>query len=458
MTISGYEYVMCKSSQSVQWSGFSGQISFTFKTPARKWCRGRECFMAVKPRIVYNDGTNQIPMKKIDNCCTPYISKNPCSVLFSTGKCLVNDKLISNMNELSSTNTLFKTIFDTKAMQDTVESTCPILPQSIAEDRLTYASRNQVMFDKVNEHTLTWSLPFPLFQSNAAIPPHTKVQMDLNVNPNWIYEIINCVGKFPAGGIVPLVNGGNTVANSIGVGIDDITIWLYMVTEVAPVNMVKEIPLKQYFSQIHPINSTNDCFTLTLPNGGRNVTHILACFLQTKRGVAPVVGSVKGSSNDFSSGYAGDTGGATGESNTYESKITNDAVTNLKSLRFQTADRVFPNPDYLLDLSVPVTPVNNTIYDCGDLARSFTDFLNHSQSKFDRSGNILSIQQYIREPIFCYRTDSESTSYNETLLVNISLGTGYTAGTSQLLVVALYDETLRLHFDTEKIINVELIS
>ena len=100
--------------------------------------------------------------------------------------------------------------------------------------------------------------------------------MDFNVNPNWIYEILSCVGKFPAGGVVPLVNGANTVANSIGVGIDDITIWLYMITEAAPVNMVKEIPLKQYFSQIHPINSTNDCFTLTLPNGGRNITHIMA--------------------------------------------------------------------------------------------------------------------------------------------------------------------------------------
>ncbi|MEI6188358.1 MAG: hypothetical protein WCP46_07705, partial [Alphaproteobacteria bacterium] len=291
---------MCKSSQSVQWSGFSGQISFTFKTPARKWCRGRECFMAVKPRIIYNDGTNQLPMTKITNCGTPYIVKNPCSVLFSTGKCLVNDKLISNMNELSATNTLFKTIFDTKAMQDTVESTCPIYPQSIAEDRLTYASKNQVMFDKVNEQTLTWALPFPLFQSNSAIPPHSKIQMDFNVNPNWIYEILSCVGKFPAGGIVPLVNGANTVANSIGVGIDDITIWLYMITEAAPVNMVKEIPLKQYFSQIHPINSTNDCFTLTLPNGGRNITHIMACFLQTKRGVATALGlGTKASSNDF---------------------------------------------------------------------------------------------------------------------------------------------------------------
>ena len=36
--------------------------------------------------------------------------------------------------------------------------------------------------------------------------------------------------------------------------------------------------------------------------------------------------------------------------------------------------------------------------------------------------------------------------------------TGYKAGSSQLLIVALYDETLRLTFDSEKITTVELIS
>ena len=47
----------------------------------------------------------------------------------------------------------------------------------------------------------------------------------------------------PAGGILPLVNGQNTVANNIGVVIDDITISLYYFVEEAPVNIVKEIPL-----------------------------------------------------------------------------------------------------------------------------------------------------------------------------------------------------------------------
>ena len=128
----GYEYVICKSSQSVQWSGnFTGQIPFTLKTPNRKWCKPRECYLAVKLRVDQLDGAgNHTPLKPFSGAngnftCFPYLSKNPVSTLFTTGKVLVNDKLISNMNELSATNTLFKTIYETRSMQETIESTNP---------------------------------------------------------------------------------------------------------------------------------------------------------------------------------------------------------------------------------------------------------------------------------------------------------------------------------------------
>jgi len=133
----GYEYVICKSSQSVQWSGnFTGQIPFIFKTPTGKWCKPRECYLAVKLRVDQLDGSgNHTPLKPISDgngnfTCYPYISKNPVSTLFTTAKCLVNDKLISNMNEVPATNTLFRSIYDTRSMQETIESTNPIIPQS----------------------------------------------------------------------------------------------------------------------------------------------------------------------------------------------------------------------------------------------------------------------------------------------------------------------------------------
>ena len=82
MPPTAYEYVICKSSQSVQWSGkFTGQIPFVFKTPTNKWCKPRECYMAVKLRTTYRDGNgNQTPLKPIADAsgnfiCYPYLSK-----------------------------------------------------------------------------------------------------------------------------------------------------------------------------------------------------------------------------------------------------------------------------------------------------------------------------------------------------------------------------------------------
>ena len=41
-------------------------------------------------------------------------------------------------------------------------------------------------------------------------------------------------------------------------------LWTYIVHEQTPINMVKEIRLKQFFSQVHTISSSNENFILTL--------------------------------------------------------------------------------------------------------------------------------------------------------------------------------------------------
>ena len=115
-------------------------------------------------------------------------------------------------------------------------------------------------------------------------------------------------------------------------------------------------------------------------------------------------------------------------------------------------DKTYPNPDYCLNFSSALSD------NCQDVSRLFYDFINNSGSKFDRSGNIVSIQEFINEPMLCYRVNSDATTYNETLQVYINMfegdscvTNGYRTGTSQLLVVAMYDETLRLTFDSEKL-------
>ena len=136
---------------------------------------------------------------------------------------------------------------------------------------------------------------------------------------------------------------------------------------------------------------------------------------------------------------------------THEVKVINDATTNLQIIRF-TLDKSYPNPDY--DMNFSTANSDN----CRDVSRPFYDFIENADAKFDRSGNVAGIQEWIYEPIFCFKVNTDATTYDEVLQVYANMGANYAPSASQLLVVALYDETLRLTFDTEKIVCTELLS
>ena len=161
-------------------------------------------------------------------------------------------------------------------------------------------------------------------------------------------------------------------------------------------------------------------------------------------------GTIKCSSSDFSDGYT---------NASPEVKINNGAVSNLQMIRFQL-DKNYPNTDYDLVMT------RNGGDNCKDVSRCFYDFINNADAKFDRSGNVISIQDWINEPIFCYKVNTDATSYNESLQVSMRFDptyygqlTGNAIGTnttpSQIIIVCLYDETLRLGFDSEKGISTD---
>ena len=99
----------------------------------------------------------------------------------------MNDKTISNLNDIASTNTLIRIIFDSHIMENTINGTNAIYPQGI-EDRIikqagagqnvaglyddapikytgrsAYAWKCMGPFKYNIENTLNMSHPFPLF-------------------------------------------------------------------------------------------------------------------------------------------------------------------------------------------------------------------------------------------------------------------------------------------------------
>ena len=114
----------------------------------------------------------------------------------------------------------------------------------------------------------------------------------------------------------------------------------------------------------------------------------------------------------------------------------------------------------MIDYNLNFSPTGNAgDRDSGDVARAYADaIIGGARSRTDRSGSIMNMFNYYIEPVFCYNVNTDATTYNETAQVYVNLKDGYAAGSSQLLVVALYDETLRIIFDSEKVVETQLIS
>ena len=95
----GYEYKQNRSSQSVQWNGFTGTIPFVFKTETNSWVKGRECYLNTKIRIVQTDSLNTHGTLRA-------ISDNNYQLSIYSKKC--NKHTIQHRKDFSQRQTNFK--------------------------------------------------------------------------------------------------------------------------------------------------------------------------------------------------------------------------------------------------------------------------------------------------------------------------------------------------------------
>ena len=92
------------------------------------------------------------------------------------------------MNELSATNTLFKTIYDTRSMQETIESTNPIIPQLLTYTAPAISSITIPLSAPVITDALTTApvITAPLPINGVTIYTNVNVSFDANT-PGDVY-------------------------------------------------------------------------------------------------------------------------------------------------------------------------------------------------------------------------------------------------------------------------------
>ena len=205
-----------KSANNVAINNFVSEIPSEFKTGMLEYMDPLKSFLSIRlvigmnvtaGNLEYTSGT--VTCLKPIQCTTagcgdfiPYLAKNPLCGLFNTGRLSVNDKTISNLNDIASTNTRIRSVFDSQIMENTINGTNAIYPQGI-EDRIikqsplgqnlagiyddapkiytgrsAYAWKCMGPFKYNIKNTLNMSLPFPLFSTYNAdgIPPDTSIK------------------------------------------------------------------------------------------------------------------------------------------------------------------------------------------------------------------------------------------------------------------------------------------
>jgi len=490
----GYGFNRVKSTGTVNYDSFNGDIEFNINaSESERWISPKNSYLSIKLRIIQTDETGTagllapivntgVSKAAATLVSVPYIAPNPAAALFSAVSCNIGEENISNNQNIAQSNTLYRSLYESKLEQDTVNSTNPIKYMSLADTDITanksavlseyfgsapntgypnnlanlsnrklFALKNMMGFNKYNEIEIQTQLLAPLMYSDDLIPPNTPLSLRYTVDPMYYLNLIQIVGSnissFPVAPATPTnftigkltsANSNAGSLNNISVGIVDMNLWLYQVHMPNVVGIPKEIYIKQFTSTLHAITQgTHDEFVFDCKKN-RRITHIACAFVQKK-------GSIKTSPTDFSSGYyigANNAGVDTpNAAATTEAKVySNSPIDQLLNIRIEYAGSVYPFQPYTLNFDTTGATSSGSTY------RSFYDFVNYSDGLRDRNGTLLTSDQWIVTPIILFKTFQAPDNDDNSCLISLDFKQSISG--CNIFVCAYYDEVLSLAYDS----------
>ena len=471
----GFDYARVKSNNAVNYDSFTGDIEFTVNaSESERWISTKNSYLSIRLRVVQSDEAGTLgtlaPIVNTGNSkatatllSIPYIAPNPAACLFTAVSCDIGKENISNNQNIGPINTLYRTLYESKQEEETVNATNPIkymtqmdtfttanksavmsdyfknAPNTGYPDTLTnfsnhklFALQNMNNYNMFQEVEINTQLMAPFFYSDDLIPPNTPFTLRFTADNNYHTNLIQIAGSnvcsLPTGGAVNYtisklsnasvftstnVNGYNT----IGVGVIDMNLWLYRVHMPDCVSRIKEIYVKQYTSTLHALTSgTHDEFNIDFKKN-RRVTHMAMAFVQKKS-------QLKTTQTDFSSGFYIGAAGAGGvdvpapTATTEAIVYSNSPIAQLSNVRIEYAGTVYPFQPYAYNFDY-TTYNTNSPFLSNSTYRAYYDFCNFSDGLRDRNGVLLNSSQYMIAPIILFKTYQNPNNDHNTCLVSI---------------------------------------
>ena len=483
----GTDLLECSSTPTISSSvNFSGDVSFNLTNPGENcYIIGKQSYISIQLQIVQvrEDGTTLTPLEPIINAGTgnlratptaisiPYLCQNPAGALFQNVACYLKGQQISNHQYAETTNTLYRMLYESKHEQDTVLSTNKITPPSINDmdstlgvtydganilaakvgananslnalfsRHMLWAIKNgQYNFDKYTTNRINFQIPVSLFYADEMLHfgNDGTCQLVFNVNPNWATQLIQIAGSNACSIGGPGVGQAYAITTkstgftkcTINVSVQDMRLYLcraHVTNTFVPRSVSQTIALKQFHPFITQLSLNGTTNTITAPMvADRRITHIIVAFL-ANQGT-----TFKSSPTDITSGFV--------INGTGETANTADGQSLIQSVSVTFGGITYPQAVYNLKSDAVASNTN-------DLFKAFTDYTIFTGGYRDRSGLLMSADQWAANKIFVFNLRGSLNNTNGTCYLNVNLSAPMTVATN-VMVLGLYEEFVTLTYD-----------
>lgn len=501
-------YVQVQPLSAATRENFSNLVQFQYTVPKGKKLVLSESYLSVNITSSLNGGNlgNSITNDTALNFFRPVtgvcLASNPVACLFQKVVHKINDRKISDIDMVPTTDTMLNLISSTKPMNSTLYSSNPVhvrekstttvggtvnggsfviggaytpaeiqtaLAQiiSMIRDGNTVTSSNQLQTrlqricsnlrnQPVNDsrnNRYNWSPSFGTFAIQDHIPGNTKHNLDFYIDSNWFrqlyYGIRSLNGASESGdadGAAYLTTRDSAAAaNTINSSITNISLYLSLHDSYESIPPSIKFETVETFITPKTLQSQNDTINLTIPAGTYKVC---ISFIDSRYG-----SSTQRSPTNFSLTNVG-----SGSTNT--GSVEPAFLENFQELSIMYAGGVYPQTPYNFSNGLIYNPAANVTItrpspgtgDDSDSMRAYQDFLVNSDAMADNAGSLMDYATWCANPMFVFRIYTPPGDLSRDLSVKIRTG-NVQVNNVHCVVLCMYKKETVINYDKDGMVT-----
>ena len=230
----GYDYVRARPAGSVSYDDFNGDIEFVVNSnESGRWISPKNSYLSIRLRVVQTNSAGTCGLLRpvvnvgasealATRVSIPYINPNPAACLFQSVNFNIGEESVCNIQNLASCNTLYRTLYESRIENETVNSLNPIKLMGTGDTDVTlnktttfadyfdtefgttggvckvsnhqlFALKNMMGFNKYNEIDITSQMFAPICYSDDLIPPNTPFSIRLTTDSSYYLNLLNYI-------------------------------------------------------------------------------------------------------------------------------------------------------------------------------------------------------------------------------------------------------------------------